>query len=516
MIKNIKSILKTSALLFAGSFVLWSCESEVDNLGSQFFDGNTASGTNASYDVVAYNINNNDTVRADATKLTYATLGAFTESQFGMQKSNFVSQVRLSSYAPTFGTNAVVDSVVLEIKPLVATATDSVSTTTDENYVYPIGNVEAKKVVTTYPITKYGKSSSTMTLNVYEVDDFLGSSSDAVYSNKTVNVGTLLGTQTISNSVSSVVITKDSDNTELLNRGATIRIPLDKTFFQNKIIDKQGSQELSDVSNFIRYFKGIKVNILENDGYIFSFTPNDTTIKIYYTKDVTSDGTTTATADNFSITLGSGNARYNQIEYNRTGTPVADILAQTTPNYQNGDTKLYAQGMGGPRIGLRIPAETVAEIRDLYKNQNIGIVSAKIRLYSDASVWDNNYAKPTSFTAGTYSPANNTMNLSTFLQDFTAFAASGLYSLVTAYDLTSNPAYYDISITQTFKNIIEKSADNEDLVLTVGGYELNTTTGAYLGATYTSNAYTPNRIVLVGTDSSNDNRAKLNIIYATK
>ena len=103
-------------LLFFGSIVV-GCNSDADDLGLQFFENNEAQGEQAAYDLVAYNVNNNDVVRSDSYSLKKATLGAFSESQFGMQKSAYVTQVRLSKYAPDFGTNPVVDSVVLEIKP---------------------------------------------------------------------------------------------------------------------------------------------------------------------------------------------------------------------------------------------------------------------------------------------------------------------------------------------------------------------------------------------------------------
>ena len=76
--------------------------------------------------------------------LSEATLGAFDEPNFGMQKSSYVTQVRLSSYDPDFGANAVVDSVVLQMKPLYQTATDSVVTKTYEDYIHP-DNIAAKK-----------------------------------------------------------------------------------------------------------------------------------------------------------------------------------------------------------------------------------------------------------------------------------------------------------------------------------------------------------------------------------
>lgn len=103
MIKNIKKLLNITASLVMGSLILWSCESDADQLGSQFFqDG--AQGNQTPYDVIAYNVNNGDSIRVDNSRLQTATLGAFSESQFGMQKSAYVSQVRMSSYEPDFGT----------------------------------------------------------------------------------------------------------------------------------------------------------------------------------------------------------------------------------------------------------------------------------------------------------------------------------------------------------------------------------------------------------------------------
>lgn len=516
MIKNIKSIFKTSVLLLAGSFILWNCESEADNLGSQFFDGASAEGVNKAYDVIAYNISNNDTIQSDASKLNYATLGAFAESQFGLQKSSYVTQARLNSYDPDFGTNPVIDSVVLEMKPLYPV--DTVTTTTDDKFIYE--NIEAKKVTNTYPITRYGKRNLDLTVNVHEVTDFLGSTSDKIYSDKVVNYGTLLGSKKIAKTITSTKITKRSDNTELLSLDAKIRIPLEagKTFFQNKIFAKKGQPELSDVSNFIRYFKGVRISVAENDGYIFKFTPNDTQIQIYYKSDVTTNGTTKATPAVFSISLGSGNVHFNQINFDRTNTPADAIVKNLTPNYTSGDEKLYAQGSGGPSIGLRIPAATVAEIRNLYKNSKIGILSAKVRLYTDKSVWDNKYEKPSDFTAAYYDPTKplaQRMDLNTFLKEYAALSANGAFKLVKA-ELTKDPAYYDITLTQTFKDIIEKSEEPKDIALSVGSYDINLNTGMPIGQYYTSRVYTPNRIVLVGTNATNANRAQLHIIYATK
>ena len=59
---KIKSIL--SVFLFGGLMV--SCNSDSDDLGKNLFDGNSVTGNQVSYDLVTYNINNGDVVRADS------------------------------------------------------------------------------------------------------------------------------------------------------------------------------------------------------------------------------------------------------------------------------------------------------------------------------------------------------------------------------------------------------------------------------------------------------------------
>lgn len=526
MINNIQKLFKITATLVIGSVILWSCEPDADQLGSQFFQ-NGAEGIETPYPVIAYNVNNGDTIRTDAARLQSATLGAFRESQFGLQKSAYVSQARLSAYSPDFGTNAVLDSAVLVLKPLYAT--DSSTVTTTEDYIYPIGAVPAKKVVTNFPVAKYGKTKigdkTIFNISVNEVTDFLASSTDQIFSNRDVATGALLGSKVFDGKVNSIQITKDSDASALFERAVSIRIPMDSTFFQNKII-KGAAPVLADAASFIRYFKGIKISVAENDGYLFTFNPNDVLINLYYKKDKV-DGTTTTREDaTYILNLGSGNTHFNQITFDRAGTPSASALIN--PNQISGDPKIFAQGMGGPGVGLRVPAETVAAIKKLYKDDKIGIISAKIRLYTDKSSWDNAYKKPDYFVVRqrdlTPEPGKPEY-LDDFLEDLSAYSLTGNYNLVKAYDLDKNPAYYDIGITKTIKNIIETEAENNDLILNVGTYTTDTT-GSLLGASFTNlgaqnfntRSYTPNRVVFVGTDNNPANKesAKLILTYGKK
>ena len=55
---------------------------EPDELGMQFFQNGTAQGTEESFDVVAYNVYNNDALESDNDRPSEATLGAFDEANF--------------------------------------------------------------------------------------------------------------------------------------------------------------------------------------------------------------------------------------------------------------------------------------------------------------------------------------------------------------------------------------------------------------------------------------------------
>lgn len=509
MIKDFKKILNLASILVCGSLFLYNCEPEADNLGEQLFVGTGAQGTTESYDVIGYNIDNNDSIRSDASKLNLAQLGVFAEGVFGTQKASYISQLRMQEYSPTFGVNPVVDSVVLVMKmPLSTFAGDSL-TTTSTTITYP-GAIEATKEVKSYPVLKYGKAKTILNIKVNEVTDFLKSSTDQFYSNENFSTSTLLGSKVFDGDINSVKITKKSDNTILYSVDPSLRIPLDATFFQNKIIAKEGSTDLKDAYNFIRYLRGVKLSVEENDGYLFPFNPNDADIIIYYKKDKIDGSTTVREPKIFKLTMGTPTSNLSshigQYSYNRTGTIVADALA--TINTISGDKKLYPQGMGGPSVGFRIPPTTVAALKNKVQNEKIGIISAKIRIYTDQSIWNNNYTKPNSFVFLQKDAQKLLAEVSTL-----KFVPG--YSLVKAYDLKQNPAYYDFTITTTLKDILEKEASNEDFVIHMGSFLLDQN-GEYIKYNATTRSFTPNRLVLVGTDATNPQRIQLQIIYGSK
>ena len=485
---KIKSIL--SVFLFGGLMV--SCNSDSDDLGKNLFDGKSVTGNQVSYDLVAYNINNGDVVRADSYALQRATLGAFTEGHFGTQKSAYVTQVRLSKYAPDFGTNPVVDSVVLEIKPQYDVTTKAVTTT---NVTH--GGQTAKQTLTKYEAVKYGNPATAMNIDVHEIATDLGVVGTERLSNSPVATsGVPLGTKVFSGNVYAVSINKTSDNTTLLTKEVGLRIQLDKNYFQTKIANKSRATEQGNESNFINYFKGLKISVRENDGYLINFAPNEVTMTMYYRSG--------GKSNTFSFDLGSSNVHFSQISYNRSST-FNTVMAGI--NSTNGDPLLYMQGMGGPGAGIKLNGAGISDLKRLYKERGAAILSAKIRLYTDTNTWNNSYTKPVGFLVRKQGETD-------FITDLKTMLGNSNYSLVKAYSTNSNPSYYDIDITKTIKDIVEKEVEAKDLVINIGGYL--TSKGNLVSQDYNNNVSSPYRAVFVGTNTAYNNRPKLMVTYVTK
>jgi hypothetical protein len=525
MIYNMKKAFTILSMVIFGGMLVYNCEPDPDSLGEQLFLDGAAEGNEVPYDVIAYNIDNNDSIRSDAAKLGLATLGAFNEDQFGMQKASYYTQLRLAAYDPDFGTNAMVDSVVLVIKPTYAS--DSLTTTTDESYVYPDGAVAAKKVVNTYPAVKYGKAKSNqgkLTIKVQEVTEFLNGYSDIAYSNKNyavnLNASEQLGSKTFNGSVNSIAITKDSDNSSLFSSEAGFRIPLKPEFFQTKIIAKKGQPELKDVASFIRYFRGLKISVEENDGYLVQFSPSGVELIMYY-KSVDA-GATTATQKKYAFSIGNGNAHIGNYVYNRTGAAVKDPAI--------GDKKLFAQGMGGNSIGVKFPKPTIDSLRKLYDKNKAGIISAKIRMYTHPNSWNNKLKKPSLLTIiqrdkDVKDEKGNEKNV--FTNDLLLLSATPNFAYMRAYDLDKNPSYYDFTVTQSLKEIVEdvekKDYSNKYFKIDVGNFLQSSTGTTLAGPQFTSRPFSTDRIVFLGSDATmpatdplKKYEIKLRVTYGTK
>lgn len=538
MTHTLKRTFAMILLAVFGSAILYNCEPDPDSLGQQLFDKDAAKGHEISYPIVAYNINNNDSIRSDALGMlatggsNVAVLGALKEGQFGMQKASYITQLRLPATFD-FGDKPEVDSVVLVIRTPANTADDTyymadkvVAPGAYDKNDFPVGNEKIAVSIEkkTYPIFKYGKDGDafkSMKINVNEVTSFLDASKkEFTYSTATgVTTGTLLGSGVFDGNVSSVTINKKSDNTNVFDGKLGFRINLDKTFFQQKILDQKGKPVLQDAANFTRYFNGIKLSVEENDGYLFQFSPNDMQIIMYYKSDATVNGTVTRSQSKLEFDLGNKNVHLGQYVYDRSGSE----LEKAKPFSQTGDSRIFLQGMGGPSMGVKIPEDVINGLRDKFKNDKAGIVGARIRVYLD----DNTFVNAQSVVASRKFAITNLpykdgkIDYTQF--KFTADVNVGFPMYYYNAKKGDTPEYYEFVVTKTLKNIVEGTdgtttlASNDPLLINLGAFVKNpSNNGNPYGARYTTRANDMNRVVLIGSDPSNDkNRVKLVVTYST-
>ncbi|WP_454046730.1 DUF4270 family protein [Chryseobacterium sp. Marseille-Q8038] len=547
MTHNLKKTFAMLLLAIFGSTFLYNCEPDPDSLGEQLFNNDAAQGNEISYPVIAYNYNNNDSIRSDAARLIsgvsesgaasyVGVLGAFTEGEFGMQRASYVTQLRMPVDNFDFnGANPKVDSVVLVVRPPANTTTntyffesDSLKTNTFEKSDFPVDGVATAVSIErkTYPVRKYGKiggASKSMKVNVHEVTTFLDSNDDTFKrSNKNISTGELLGSGVFNGNISSLSITKKSDNSVVFTGNLGFRIKLSNTnFFQTHILDKKGKPELQDASNFIRYFKGIKISVDETDRYLYQFSPDDLQLVMYYKYDKTENGATTRPQTTLNFNLGGSNAHIGLYEYSRSGSSVANALAASNPN--EGDERLFVQGMGGPSVVVKIKDETIAQLKDVYNKEKAGIVSAKVRIYLDPLSWKNK----NSTEDRKFSILTNTLNSNGTIDYSKLGFTSDLTSGLGLYYYKENPGYYDFVVTKTIKDLVEGKKEtvsgveqpvtNKPLVISAGTFAA-TATGSLLGVRNTTRAIDMNRIILTGIDKTNTNpkRIQLMVTYGTK
>ena len=144
-----------------------------------------------------------------------------------------------------------------------------------------------------------------------------------------------------------------------------------------------------------RHFTGLRLSATQDDGYLMQFNPNDLELIMYYKYDKTDVTPNTRPQATYTFAMGSANAHIGHYKYDRP----AGFSNKINEAYgDKGHEKLFLQGMGGPSIGVKIPANTLTKLKDLYNKDKVAIISAKIRISIDNGSWNNKLPKPTAFS----------------------------------------------------------------------------------------------------------------------
>ena len=341
-----------------------ACDKDFTTIESDIINSDNATNfeiLNGPQDVIAYT---EALEPVQTNNLSLSTLGYYNDI-YGSTTSSFVTQLSATSYDPDFGVDdgafVAMDSVVLTL-PFYSTVTDVED---DGTVIYEVDSVFPK--ADTYNPIK---------LNIFESNYFIRdfnpnadfNESQAYFSNKSASTTELItdaalegeeliifGDQQTSHLAGNIininqsgfVLEEDDEDgePEVTQRVAPgVRVKLDTTYWRTKIINKEGSADLSTASNFAEYFRGLyfKAEAVNNDGsfLILNTASQNANITIYYTRFTASETDDADATEQGTYTLSFGQNRINFID-NNFALPLNDGDAI------NGDSRLYVKGGEG-------------------------------------------------------------------------------------------------------------------------------------------------------------------------
>ena len=335
-----------SILIVLSLVILTSCDSGFNEVGTDFVGDNNFSLRSETKQVLAFN---QSTGVVQSSNLNVNALGIYNNPAFGTTTANFVTQVQLASVNPTINLDLapVIDSVILKI-PYYSTKIklkeDGVT-----------GEYELDSI--------YGPSDSKLKLGVYESGYFMRDidpntlEEQAYYSNQNSLFdsykGQLLNTSTSNSENEEFVFskneiredTKDSKSDNVITRSApSMRLNLDKNFFQNKIFSSEAAGKLVTNDVFKNYFRGLYFKVEKSGAsstQLAMMNFKGGTITVYY-KENTSSSNTTKVNKTIVLNLSGNSVNLFQNDYLTDYTN-----AVNSANSVEGDKKLYLKGGEG-------------------------------------------------------------------------------------------------------------------------------------------------------------------------
>ncbi len=536
---KIQKTVQILSILGILGFTIYSCEQNDEAVGYGLLNNGEGNALRTYIDVLSYNLYNGDSIRSDESVLPNAVVGVYDEDVFGKVRASYVSQLRLPTLGQIFSDSienglpkATVDSVVLYFTPTFSTDAEEVQVdtlyTNEQGIAYDQDNeddVDTFRILTKYPIAaKYGAASNQLNLNVHTISDFLYSIDYTYYSNTMINNSDLIGSGTVSEYMVGIKY-KNSSSASLdsINGVAvedispSIRIPLDVNYFQNNIINQQGSNYLSDQSRFIQYIKGIKISTDDDNAFLLNFDPTALSLRMYYsyTNKKDSEGEIDEGNTSYLFSLNSTyNVRLGLYERDASQSPYLSPYISSS-NLSTGDDILFLDGLGGFKNVIQFQQDEIEQIRQNITQNHWSIVGAKLKFYKHPLASD--LPEASQIFAYRYNENVLPMTVSDlnsdeyqFIEDMYAFSALPGFSFNPAFDSDNN--YYEINLTEYFKNIVEKDSTNYPIIVEMGNFATNSN-GQLTGVSLNTKAYNPFRMVFKGNTYSDDERLRLELLY---
>ena len=257
-----------------------------------------------------------------------------------------------------------------------------------------------------------------------------------------------------------------------------IRVPLDIDFFQQLIINKEGSDELAKKSSFNNYFKGliVKAENFSDNLYMLLDLSNARIVINYDYNYYNANGTDDVTDDIIERKMKTSSIPFGGVSinlYDHTGYSQEIVDEINLSKENNTSKKIYLNGSKFiSKLKLFSNGNSISEDLRSFKENDILINEANLVLFIDESIHGaNDIYLPKrlylySFTNGEPIEDYNkdqTVDFNPFSRNTNKYLFGGFLQ----YDSNNNPISYKFDITNHVSNIIRHDSLNIDLGLTI-------------------------------------------------
>jgi len=490
---------------------LSSCQQDISTIGSGILGDETPNGIlDDSQTIIAYS---RKLVPVQSNRLPAYQLGVYNDPIYGKSTVNLLSQLTLELSNPTFGDSAYVDSVFVYL-PFFSTATTVDSTTTYTlDSIYGSSPINVNVLASNYFLRDYDPNSGFQDLQNYYTND--GPTFEE-------NLGIQLGAvENFTPSNNGFILREGTDNEEKLGPG--LRIKLDSTFFQNNILNMEGSEELRNSNNFKNFIRGLyfKVNSSSNDGSLFIFDKTKAYVSIFYTSDKESNPDE---KESKVYKLNFGGIAVNTFQ-NQLSPQIQTALQN--PNTETGEENLYLRGGDGiisvvELFGKDNDNNGVADELQVLRDKKWIINEANLIFYVNQDLMVGDGTEPERIMI--YDLKNSNV-----LEDYLLDPTNGLEPIDAFTNhfgrlergSDGNGEYYKLKITSHISNLINKDSTNVPLGIVVSQNVAIRTTQKLLNPMEpdieqipSSTVVSPEGTILYGNAATNqDKRLKLQIYY---
>ena len=449
-----------------------SCETDLENVGGDLVDNGVFNTQKEDFNVLAYtkNIEKSrvDNISTASLSKLSMPLGVYNKPDFGLLKSDLIAQLNLPA-GLDWGDDPQLDAVYLEI-PYDATSDGKDS---DGLPKFKLNNVFGDQDVS------YQIKVSRLDTYLSRLDEIDPSKAKKYYSDKVYNVSDELAPffnfkpnandtielfdKTLLTGTNIVTV---KDTIKYKDAKPFIRIPLNKTFFENNFITGSAIN-FDDNESFHQTFKGIMIKVEGTDGSVMMLDLATAKVNLYLTNsdtedktenqvqaDLNNDGeiddaevtTTYAVRKQKIVTFPLTGIKTNH--FNRDYASANGFTQITSPNITVGEKKLYVQGAAG----------SVAVI-DLFNGVDLAQLRARNLLINEANLTfyidnENDNDVPNRLLLYKLDP-NDTDNINENEQILDAITAPNFFNGFLQKD-DDNPTKYKINITDYISEVLKK------------------------------------------------------------